>query len=80
MMHLFVFQINMDHYGIDWEGPSPHDDQEIVEVEDAVNPLEDADYTTLKQQIDPHQHDDAYGINLYIATHNFVISKVQQLG
>ncbi len=40
-----------ENYGIEWAGPVPLDDDDVVRVDDVEDPLSDAEKTTLMQQI-----------------------------
>ena len=75
----FHMQEEVASFGIDWNGPLPTDeDVEIVQVVLTRNPLDEIDYTELQQTIDPCQFSPNYGVDLYLATLNFVSHKIQQ--
>ncbi|XP_068710300.1 uncharacterized protein [Montipora foliosa] len=68
-----------DYYGVDWDGPVPNnqtDAQEAVEVPTTSNPLQEADYVSLKSLIDPLRDSDEYGVDIYLETLSFVHSKI----
>lgn len=66
------------YYGVDWDGPAPHnptDDQEAVEVPITSNPLQAADYESLKTLIDPLPDSEEYGVDIYLEALSFVHTK-----
>jgi len=68
-----------DYYGVDWDGPAPHnpnDDQEAVEVPITSNPLQAADYESLKTLIDPLRDSEEYGVDIYLEALSFVQTKI----
>lgn len=79
MVGFFSFQVDVDisHYGIDWNAPlSTDDDIEAVEVPATRNPLTLSEFAQLQQTIDPSLPTDDYGVNQYLMTVDFVLSKV----
>jgi hypothetical protein len=64
---------NYENYGIDWDSPVP-----AIENEGAVNPpkitcpLVNDDYVTLVRLINPMNQSDSFGIDIYIATVNYI--------
>lgn len=72
--HLYCYlQIDdLDTFGIDWDGPSPYDDDNTVEIPEIDNPISDSEYDTLKQTIDPLAYSDTFEIDLFTSTMQFV--------
>ena len=53
---------SLQEYGID------EDEQELVQVPEVELPLSDTSMQVLSTSIDPSQHSDVYGIDLYLRT------------
>ena len=67
----------MASYGVDWNGPLPTDDDaERVVVPDISIKLDDEEYAELQETIDPKAFSTDYGIDLYLATMNFIDNKL----
>ena len=63
----------METFSIDWDGPSPLDDDDnTVEVPPINNPISDLEYDNLQQAIDPLALSNTFGIDLFISTMQFV--------
>ena len=62
--------------GIDWNGPLPFSDDNIVNADPPQLPLSPQDYQELCIQVNPLEPSSEYGIELYIETVQFVINKV----
>lgn len=61
-------------YGIDWDGPLSTDTMpEQVDVPQVGAPLTDSDFSQLCQTISPLSPSTNYGIDLYMATLQFVL-------
>ena len=68
---------DLNEFGIDLEGEHTESDSSLaVEIPEISNPLCDADFLELQQTIDPLQHDDAYGIDVYISVCAFVNARI----
>ncbi|CAJ0845537.1 21176_t:CDS:2 [Entrophospora sp. SA101] len=57
--------INVNEYGVDWEGPVPTENIEQVVCEDPHKVLTDEHLLELKNRINPLEDDECYGINVY---------------
>lgn len=57
--------ININEYGIDWEGPVPTENIEQVVCEDPHKVLTDEHLLELKNRLNPLEDDECYGINVY---------------
>ncbi|XP_065842634.1 uncharacterized protein [Oscarella lobularis] len=64
--------IDIDHYGIDWNGPIPEDVGDSVPVEDLPEIISDEALERLRVTIDPLRDDEEYGIALYRSVADFV--------
>ena len=65
--------------GIDWNGPLPDPSDEnsvIVDVDPPPQVLTDQDYQELLGRVDPLDPNSQYGIELYIESVEFVLSKL----
>ncbi|GBC00401.1 hypothetical protein RclHR1_38460001 [Rhizophagus clarus] len=58
--------INPDDYGIDWDGPIPSLESNIVIVNEPSNILTNDQYAYLASRVNPLQTDNCYGINIYL--------------
>ena len=70
-------QEEASNFGIDWNGPSviENDHENIVEVPNVICPLEPQEMAILHSLFDPLDYtnqDDDMGVELYIATREFV--------
>ena len=72
--HLQVQQLQST--GIDWNGPLPFDDDNIVNVDPPQLPLNPLDFQELCININPLEPSSEYGMELYTETVHFVINKV----
>ena len=60
-------------FGIDWDGPPVHDDEEdTVVVPVTPTPLLPEEFSLLQTLIDPSQPCDDFGIAMYTATREYV--------
>nr|CAG8546404.1 9551_t:CDS:2 [Entrophospora candida] len=57
--------INVNEYGVDWEGPVPTENIEQVVCEDPHKVLTDEHLLELKNRLNPLEDDECYGINVY---------------
>jgi len=64
----------LETFGVDWDGPSPYDDDDDYTIEIPVieDPISNSDYNILQQTIDPLANSDSFGIDLFISTMQFV--------
>ena len=61
--------VNLNEYGVDWEGPQPENDENTVFVDEPRNILTQPQRLLLQSLVDPLQQDnDGYGINVYNQT------------
>ena len=66
-------------YGVDWDSALPvASDESHVEVPITESPLADKDLIALRADIDPLQHSDVNGIDIYQATLAFVMLNNQR--
>jgi hypothetical protein len=66
-------------YGVDWDSALPvASNGNHVEVPVTDSPLTDADLTVISAEINPLQHSDQHGIDIYQATLAFVIIHSQR--
>ena len=68
---VIILQIeDLATFGIDWDGPSPYDDDDdnTVEIPDTDTPISDLDYDALQQAIDPLASNDSFSIDLFTST------------
>ena len=63
--------------GIDWDGPIPFCEDNVVDIEAPPTLLCNEDYQELSQTINPLDHNSQYGIELYIESIQFVSSKIR---
>ncbi|CAB4379907.1 unnamed protein product [Rhizophagus irregularis] len=60
--------INENEYGIDWNGPTPLNNNEIVELFEINCPLNNSQYLELQNNISPLAESNNYGIEIYLHT------------
>ena len=63
-----IMQAELQHYGIDWDGPSAVDNDHTVEVPAVSCPL----HQVLQSSINPLDECDDLGVSMYAATRAFV--------
>ena len=63
-------------FGVDWEGPVPHENNEEITVPETPNPLNRADMEELERIVSPLQPSVHYGIDLYDRALLFLSQKV----
>ncbi|RHZ81757.1 hypothetical protein Glove_117g320 [Diversispora epigaea] len=63
--------INLNDYGIDWEGPLLEPEFEQVNVNEVSNILNSQQLILLQQNFNILNHDGNFGINIYIQVKNF---------
>ena len=67
----------MDDFGIDPDGPLPGEDDDLgLEIPEISNPLSDADFLVMQQRVPPLQHDQGFGIDVYLSACSFVNARV----
>ena len=70
----------MEAFGVDWEGPMPHPDDEgvcdTVVVPEIDCPLDSYSFDELDDTIQPLAETTNYGIDLYEKTLDFVAAKL----
>lgn len=64
---------NVQYMGIDWNGPLPTSEENIVHCNAPCNPLQEQEYQDLRNTIDPLEPSCEYGIELYNETLAFVV-------
>ncbi|CAB5346870.1 unnamed protein product [Rhizophagus irregularis] len=62
--------INENEYGIDWNGPTSLNNNEIVELFEINCPLNNSQYLELQNNISPLAESNNYGIEIYLYTFN----------
>ena len=75
----FLFQDEIQAYGIDLDGPLPDDhsdDGNLVEIPRTLIPLETTDYQEMCAAIDPLKPSDSYGIDIYMDVITFITGRV----
>ena len=60
--------INENEYGIDWNGPTPLNDNRNIELIEINCPLNDNQYLELQNNILPLADSSNYGIDIYLHT------------
>ena len=81
-----MWQGEREDYGIDWDGPVPHDD-DIDDVDDNINydsvivpcPLDGTHLDELNAEISPLANTTNHGIDLYERTLDFISSRLNIL-
>ncbi|CAB5216813.1 unnamed protein product [Rhizophagus irregularis] len=69
--------VDLNHYGIDWEGPAPTDEGiEQVNLNSVANILTNSQLFSLQNFINPLSEDGNFGINLYLRVLEFVNNNV----
>ena len=64
--------VNLNDYGIDWEGPSSEPEFEQVNINEVSNILNSQQLILLQQNFNVLNYDGNFGINIYIQVKNFV--------
>jgi hypothetical protein len=65
--------IEINNYGIDWDGPIPIDNEiEQVNIDPINNILSNLQLNNLQNIVNPLAEDGNYGINLYLNTLEFI--------
>ncbi|POG77292.1 hypothetical protein GLOIN_2v1549386, partial [Rhizophagus irregularis DAOM 181602=DAOM 197198] len=58
--------VDPNEYGIDWEGPTPAEEDNTVTVDEPRNVLTDEQYQSLRSTVNPLEEDEeGFGINIY---------------
>lgn len=70
-------------YGIDWDGPAPlwdgsNDGDPPVEIPEVPDILIHNDYEQLLDTVDPLRQSNDNGVDLFIATKNFVLRCIER--
>lgn len=68
--------LNQAHLGVDWDGPIPVGDANIVLVEPPGSPLSGPDFQQLLTTINPLDSSNNYGMDLYIETVDFILARL----
>ncbi|XP_070556644.1 uncharacterized protein [Ptychodera flava] len=71
-------ETELELFGVDWEGPTPSDDQNDVVVptiDIGISPIELED---LKEIINPCRESDSYGVDIYLETVNTISDMIDQ--
>ena len=66
---------NIDEYGIDWQGPSPVEETNTVEVPDIPFCLNDTQLAAIQAITLASETDDPYAVDLYIR----IVGEVERL-
>lgn len=65
--------VDPNEYGIDWEGPTPAEEDNTVTVDEPRNVLTDKQYQFLRSMVNPLEEDEeGFGINIYKKAVNVV--------
>ena len=67
---------DMNHLGIDWDGPISESDEDEVNMVDVIYPLSEQDYLELENTVAPLSNSSCYGVDIYLNTLNFVCQKL----
>ncbi|XP_019849774.1 PREDICTED: uncharacterized protein LOC109580730 isoform X2 [Amphimedon queenslandica] len=67
-----VHQDNVPHYGIDWSGPIPNDNEEHVDIPEIDSLLNSHILSVLQNTVSPMQYSSNFGIDLFLNTLYFV--------
>lgn len=71
--------VNPNEYGIDWDGPTPAENDNTVTVDEPRNILTLEQYRYLQSVVDPLEADEeGFGVNIYKKTVNVVSSILRQ--
>lgn len=72
-------QEEIEHYGIDWDGPVAEQSEldQSVDVPELPNIISYQSEQELRQLINPLQESDCYGLNIYMETLQFVERTLQ---
>ena len=62
---------------MDWDGPLCDEEENQVQVERIINPLQDHDYLQLKSTVLPMSDSSCHGVDLYIRVLEYVYNKLQ---
>jgi hypothetical protein len=86
-------EAELAQYGIDWNGPIPHDDDETVVVEPPVCPLTDDDWRILVNRYQDQLYPQIetldnnlmspaanYGVNIYCEIQQWIITRAITYG
>ena len=70
--------MNVDEYGIDWEGPVPTevDDDNIVEIPETNFPLTPQQHAVLFESVDALRPSEYHGVDIYLDTLTFLTSSL----
>ena len=72
--------VNPEDYGVDWDGPVPVDHEAEMDgvhmPTDVDPPISPVDLQELRRTVDPLADSDCFGIDLYVATAEFVAHKL----
>ena len=55
-----------NNFGIDWNGPIPEDDNNIVDIREVNNPMLQEEEEELQSIISPTALSDNFGVDIYI--------------
>jgi hypothetical protein len=77
---LFLLKINIDNYGIDWDGPVPGEVGEgnHVEVPETISPLNQEHLQGLQESIDPLRDSLYHGVDCYVDVLQFITQRLQE--
>lgn len=69
----FFDHVNVEEYGVDEENaPVPSEENDTVDIPESSYSLNDESVELLQQAVDPLQHSDNYGIDIYELTLQFI--------
>ena len=74
-------QINIENYGVDWDGPVPAEigEDNHVEVPDTTFPLNMEHFHELERRINPLRHSSHHGVDCYMDVLQFISSTTEEL-
>lgn len=74
-----LFQINLESYGIDWDGPLAQEvgDDNHVEVPETNWPLNMEQFQELRESVNPLRQSVYHGVDCYLEVLQFILDRLQ---
>ena len=75
----YLFQINFENYGIDWDGPVVQEvgDNNHVEVPETNCPLSMEQFQELRETVNPLRQSIYHGVDCYLEVLQFILNRLQ---
>ncbi len=75
----YLFQINFENYGIDWDGPVVQevDDSNHVEVPETNCPLSMKRFQELRETVNPLRQSIYHAVDCYLEVLQFIFNRLQ---